>query len=311
MIGKDKVMSDAVLLGPFVGELYWEFARFAPMLPYLKNKKYKDKDVKFVVLTRKERFDLYGRYADILIPLNIPGDYEGGKQPNCFRLNELPHSEYQDYATKFMQLYKKRFNILEHIYPDVSKAQFVNKHQYSRKDMIFDYQPRKENYDLVESYLPEDKPIVVISPRYRNGFKRNWNGWIDFYNKLALDKSLLNKFNFIICGKQDEYIPDPKHRFYDMNDIEIGENSSLVGLLLVIMEKAFFTFGSQSAIPNISLIYKKEVLSFGCQKHLHTKTYNIKNTPITFFDDKQYNIPVDKVYHELKKLLLKKEKNKQ
>jgi len=32
-------MNKAVLFGPFVGELYWEFARFAPMLPYMKTNK--------------------------------------------------------------------------------------------------------------------------------------------------------------------------------------------------------------------------------------------------------------------------------
>ena len=309
MIGRNNVMKNAVLFGPFVGELYWEFARFAPMLPYMKNKKYKNEDVTFIVLTRSERFDLYGRYADILVPLKIPGDYKN-KQPNCFRLNELPYSNYIEYADKFKQVYEKRYKIIEHIYPNVTKAQFVNKNQFSRTKMIFDYKPRQENYDLVEMYLPNDKPIVVLAPRYRNGFKRNWNGWLEFYNKLGNDVNLLKKYNFIICGKRDEYIPDPKHRFFDMNDIQLGENSSLVGLLLVIMEKAFFTFGSQSAIPNISLIYEKDVLCFGCQKHLHTKTYNIKNTPITFFDDKQYKIDVNKVYHELKKLLLKKEKTK-
>lgn len=302
-------MENAVLFGPFVGELYWEFARFAPMLPYMKNKKYKNQDVKFIVLTREERFDLYGRYADVLIPLRIPGDYVD-KQPNCFRLNNLLHSDYQEYAKKFNQAYKRRYKIIEHIYPDVSKAQFVNKNQYSRTKMIFDYLPRKENYNLVDKYLPKDKPIVVLAPRFRKGFKRNWNQWPEFYDKLADDKILMENFNFIICGKEGEYVPDSKHRFYDMNDIDLGANSSLIGLLLVIMENSFFTFGSQSAIPNISLIYKKEVLCFGCQKHLHTKTYNIKNTPITFFDDRQYKIDVNKVFKELKKLLLKKEKTK-
>jgi hypothetical protein len=302
-------MDKAVLLGPFVGELYWEFARFAPMVPFMKNKKYKNQNVKYIILTRPERFDLYGKYADTLVPLKIPGDYEN-KQPNCFRLNNLLHSEYQNYAKKFKQVYSKKYNIIEHIYPDVSKAQFVNKNQYSRTKMIFDYQPRKENYDLVEEYLPEHKPIVVLAPRYRDGFKRNWNGWTDFYNKIFKDEVLMDKFTFVICGKKDEYVPDPEHRFHDMNDIELGDGSSLIGLLLVIMEKAFFTFGSQSAIPNISLMYKKDVLCFGCQRYLHTKTYNIRNTPITFFDDKQYKIEVNKVYRELKKLLMKKEKSK-
>ena len=59
---------DVVLMGPFVGEFYWEAGRFAPLLPAMRARKYKDRDVKYVVFTREERFDLYGKYADILIP---------------------------------------------------------------------------------------------------------------------------------------------------------------------------------------------------------------------------------------------------
>jgi hypothetical protein len=116
----------------------------------------------------------------------------------------------------------------------------------------------------------------------------------------------MDSFHFILCGKEGEYIPDPKHRFYDMNDMTVGKKSSLIGLLLVIMENAIFTFGSQSAIPNISLLYNVEVLEFGCQRSLHTNTYNIKKTPITFIDDKKYNIEVPKIYNNFRKLLIKK-----
>ena len=63
----------AVLMGPFVGELYWEGGRFAPMLPHMIQSEYKfKKDITYIILTRKERFDLYGKFADILVPLKIP-----------------------------------------------------------------------------------------------------------------------------------------------------------------------------------------------------------------------------------------------
>jgi len=54
----------AFLFGPFLGELSWEFYRFAPYAIYLKKH---NPDVNIIVLTRKERFDLYGIYADIII----------------------------------------------------------------------------------------------------------------------------------------------------------------------------------------------------------------------------------------------------
>ena len=296
----------AILFGPFVGELYWECGRFAPMLPFYKFLKYKNQHIKYIILTREERFDLYGKNADILIPLRIDGDYDE-RQPNCFRLNNFPRNEYHHIAKKFKDTYSEKYDIVEHIYPEVTKKQYVNKKQFNQSDMIFKFKPRNKNIILVENYIPSNKPIVILAPRFRKGFKRNWKRWPEFYDKLANDKVLMDNYNFIICGKKGEYIPDEKKRFYDMNDIQLeGSNTSLVGLLLVLMERAYFVFGSQSALPNIALLYKIPVLEFGCQRRYHTKSYNYFNTPITFIDDKKYNIEVERIFKEFKKLLRKK-----
>ncbi len=298
--------SYAVLMGPFVGELYWEGGRFAPMLPKMIQHEFKKrKDVTYIILTRKERFDLYGKFADILVPLRIPGDYQT-LSPNCFRLNGLKGRQYQEIATKFKQKYSKRFEIIKHIYPDISKKQYVNKNQYPRNKMKYIFSPRADNYRLVNEYLPNHKPVVVLAPRFRRGFKRNWIYWQKFYDKLWKRKDLLKDFTFVICGKKGEYKADTYDRFYDMNKIKLSEESSLVGILLVILEKAFFTFGSQSAIPNFSLLYGVDVLEFGCQKSLHTRTYNVRNTPITFIDDRNYKSDPAEMLNKLEKLLRRK-----
>jgi hypothetical protein len=294
----------AILFGPFVGELYWEIGRFAPMLPFYKFKKYKNQNIKYIILTRKERFDLYGENADILVSLKIEGDYQN-KNPNCFRLDGFNISKYSKLVNQFKKQYSNKYNIIEHIYPDISKKQFINKNQFNRKNMLFQYKPRNDNYILVNKFINNNKPNVILSPRYRKGFKRNWNKWPEFYNTLSNNEELMNNFNFIITGKPGEYIPDKKNRFYDMNNININDNSSLIGILLALMEKSIFVFGSQSAIPNIGLIYKKEVLEFGCQKLLHTKTYNIFNTPVTFIDNKNYDIDVKIIFKKFKQLLIK------
>ena len=44
-MGREK----AVLMGPFVGELYWEVARFAPMLPFMINKEFKNQNIKSII----------------------------------------------------------------------------------------------------------------------------------------------------------------------------------------------------------------------------------------------------------------------
>lgn len=296
---------NAFLMGPFVGELYWEAGRFAPMLPYFKSQ-YKNKNVTFIILTREDRFDLYGRHADILVPLRIPGDYNG-KLPECFRLQGLKVDEYEKIAIEFKNKYKEKFNIIKHIYPNIKKPQFQDKNQFRRNQMIFNFSPRKKNYELVDNFLNNHKkPIVVLAPRFRNGFKRNWKQWPIFYDKLASNNKLLNDFTFIVCGKKGEYLPDEKHRFLDMNDITLQDGASLVGILMVILEKSFFTFGSQSAIPNISLLYKVDVLEFGCQKSLHTKTYNVHNSPITFIEDRSYALSPKEALRRLEALLYRK-----
>jgi len=301
-------MEQAILMGPFVGELYWEAARFAPMLPYMMQKEFKGKDIKYVIFTREDRFDLYGNYADIFVPLRIEGDYST-LQPNCFRLNGLSNEQYQKMANKFNRKYSEKFKILKHVYPSIIKGQFLNKNQFRKEHMIFDYSPRLENYLLVESYIPNDKPIVVLAPRYRNGFKRNWKYWKEFYDML-FNSNLMSQFNFVVCGKRGEYIPDEKDRFFDINHIALNDNSSLIGILLVILEKAFFTFGSQSSIPNLSLLYKVEVLEFGCQKTFHTKTYNIFNTPITFIENRDYDLDPKVAFDKLNHILVKRMKGK-
>jgi len=294
---------DAVLLGPFVGEFYWEVARFAPLLPKMVNKEFKDQKITYIVFTREERFDLYGKYADILVPLRIKGDYEN-KFPNCFRLNSFSEEQYKKITLKFHKKYEKEYNIIKHITPFITKNQFLNKNQYPKNKLMFNYQPRSENYELVKKYLPRNhKQLIVLASRFRKGFRRNWDKWEEFYDLIYRDKQLMNRYNFIICGKQDEYIPDSKDRFLDINKMIVGDNSSLAGLLMVVLEKARLVCGSQSAIPNMGLLYKVEVLEFGCQKNLHTKTYNIHKTPIEFIVNKQYNIPAHKLFNRLKKKL--------
>lgn len=295
---------NAILMGPFVGELYWEAGRFAPLLPkmYRQNKK---NQPKYIILTRPDRFDLYGKFADILVPLRIPGDYDK-KYPECFRLLGLSLDEYNKIIKEFKEKYSKQYNIVKHLYPDIRKGKFVQKNQFPQSQMDFIFKPRSQNYQIVENFLPTDKPLVVLASRYREGFKRNWNHWTEFYDLIERDDTLMRDFNFIICGKKGEYIPDNKNRFFDLNQMTPSNKSSLIGLLLVVLQNAFFTFGSQSAIPNLSLLHKVDVLEFGCQKMYHTRTYNIHNSPITFIVDKKYNIAPLEIFSKLKTLLYQK-----
>jgi len=296
----------AILFGPFVGELYWECGRFAPILSHMVHSPKKEQDIKYIVLTREERFDLYGKHADILVPLKIPNDYTGKMQPDCFTLQNMKPGLYEELIKSFREKYEKKYKIIQHFFPVITKKRFADKNQFSRRKMHYVFSPRQENYNLIDKYVPSNKPLVVLAPRFREGFRRNWGRWQEFYDILYKDKFLMDTFQFIICGKKGEYIGDSHNRFLDMTKISLNKKSSLVGLLLVIMERAILTVGSQSAIPNISLLYKVEVLEFGNQQQLHTKTYNHFNSPITFINNPKYNIaPID-LLNKMRKLLKKK-----
>ena len=168
--------------------------------------------------------------------------------------------------------------------------------------MNYDYLPRKSNQEIIQKYM-NGKPVVILAPRYREGLKRNWSYWDQLYDMIWETKELIEKYNFIICGRYPDYIPDYKNRFLDINKMDQNINTSLIGLTIECMKKSILTIGSQSAIPNISLLFDVPVLEWGHQKYLHTVTYNIKNTKITFLEDLTYSISPKIIYHEIIKIL--------
>jgi hypothetical protein len=294
-------MKDAILFGPFLGELYWEFGRFVPHFIWKRKKQYKNKDVEFIVLTKPENFDMYGRYANILVPLRLKNN--DTYKPNCFRMDNLKEIDYFSIINTFKNQFKNRYNILETIYPDISKNQYSNKNQFTKDKMIYEYKPRLSNYELVNKYLTNDKPVIVLAPRYREGLKRNWPYWNDFYDLIIENEDLFNKYNFIICGRSPDYVPDNRNRFLDINFMNQNMNTSLIGLTMEFMKKSILTIGSQSAIPNISLLFGVHALEWGHQKQLHTINYNIRRTKVTFIEDMKYKISPKEVYKEMIRIL--------
>ena len=295
-------MKKAILFGPCIGEMYWEFGRFAPILNQ-KRKQYGD-DVTYIICTRPDRFDMYGDNCDILVPLTIQGDNDIYTQ-DCYGLSGYKGYEYL--IKTFYDSFKDEYKIIEHLYPDLGKSSGgkCNKNKYDLSKFTYDYKPRIENKILVDEFLPKnDKKNIVISPRFRKGIsKRNWPYWNDLYNKIDNDIELKDKYNFIICGKKPDYIVDIKDRFLDINDIKITNESSLIGLTIEILKRSCYTIGSQSAIPNVSLLFNVPVISWGNEKKLHTITYNVFNTKIDFIEDKNFRTPSKEIFKLMKRLL--------
>jgi len=145
----------AFLFGPFVGELCWEFFRFVPYAIYLKKH---HPGSRLIVLTRPSRFDLYGQYADIIVPLRLKND--SVLERDSFKLTGYKEENYYTIAKYFKQKFRKRYNIVKHSYPDVRMWRYKVKWQFPRDKMDYDFKPRKSNIELASRALRNKKGIV-------------------------------------------------------------------------------------------------------------------------------------------------------
>ena len=295
LVKKTKV----IVAGPCYGELFWEFFRFAPYIFAIKRD---NPELGLVVHTREERYDIYGEWADAFIPLQLPKI--DNMFPDCFRLTNLPPFEKIQIEMNALRQLTPKYDIIYCTRPDISDKEFCNKDQFPMQLRLFDYKVRKENIKLVDKMLDPNKPIIVLAPRFRKGFKRNWPYWNEFYDMIFFDKSL-ERFQFVVCGRTEEMYADPLKRFIDINDFDYPPNTSLIGVTMEILKRAKLTIGSQSAIPNISLIMGTPVLQWGNQKDLHTKTYNIYKTQVEFIEDMEFKLDPKIVFQKAKEFFEK------
>jgi hypothetical protein len=155
-----QMQDKAYLFGPFFGELSWEYFRFAPYAIYLKKI---SPDIKMIVLTRPSRFDLYGQYADILIPQRL--EKEETYNQSAFKLINYGDVLYETLARKYKMMYEKRYDILDHHYPDIGGWRYKVKWQFPRDRMDYNFIARKKNKEVVDSIIGDDK-IILSSREY-------------------------------------------------------------------------------------------------------------------------------------------------
>lgn len=198
----------AFIFGPFVGDLYWEAYRFAPYAISLVQRFPKHHIIAF---TRPEHFDLYGQYADILVPLVIP---KGMYVPQKFKLKAYPITEYRALVKYIRRVYENLFQVTEHFYPRVEGYLWKVKWQLPRKYMVYDFKPRKENTNIVEKFYGEFENIVLTTDPDVELDDYHVINMPDFIEDIypSLDKEstfigclieLLKKCEFVISDLQD------------------------------------------------------------------------------------------------------------
>jgi len=145
----------AILAGPFVGELFWEFFRFAPYAIHLKKN---SRRTKLIVLTRSSRFDLYGNHADVFVPLRLKDDVQ--LERDCFKLTGFAQENYYSVAKYFKEKFKKKYTVIKHIYPDIRGWRYKVKWQFPRNKMLYDFRPRAKNIDIAKRSMGNYKAIL-------------------------------------------------------------------------------------------------------------------------------------------------------
>jgi len=196
--------SDAILFGPFVGELCWEFYRFAPFAIYLKKKYPK---CKLVVLTRPSRFDIYGQHADILVPLRLKNDQD--LERDSFKLVGYREENYYRIAKYFKNKFKKRYNIAKHYYPDVRMWRYKVKWQFPRDEMDYDFLPRYKNNELAKRAFINNKGIFDTLALNRHIKHKDMIDSVDLVARLTNFVDDINSTTFggiIDCVKLAKYV---------------------------------------------------------------------------------------------------------
>lgn len=233
----------AYLVGPFIGTLQWEYMYFAP---YIINLMKNDPSKKFVVFTRSSRFDLYGSYADIFVPLKI--SYDRNHLQEGFTIKGFKQKDYESLMRAFIQKYKKRFKIVRKIiYPEISQFSYKVKWQFPKKEMDYDFNPRRVNKDIADKFVDGYNVFVNsstdnISKNLEVGeYKVKYsNEYINQVRDFVNDGRLSILGCFIEALKKVDFV--------------VGNMSSDIARLAILLKKPVITINEQLTDDEISLI---------------------------------------------------------
>lgn len=242
--------NNAYLFGPFFGELSWEYFQFAPYAIYVKKN---DAKSNLVVYTRPDRFDLYGQYADILVPLRI-------KNENYYKQTSFKLQGYDDLICEglnhmFASKYKKFFrNSVHHCVPDISSLRYNLKWQFPREKMDYDFRPRLLNRQYINKIF-NTKDVIVVDKEY-NYDNRNYN--IIHISDFNIEVQKVNNKNLTYLGCLIELIKIAKFTISDLK--------SDVGRLSILLKTPLIYPNREITLENVKLLNPLNTTIIDCDK---------------------------------------------
>jgi len=265
----------ANLFGPFVGSMSWEVYNFAPYAIHLKKE---NPATQLIVYTRPDRFDLYGSYADTLIPLRIKNDNKS--YHNKFSLKGLNQNNYDKMIRMVNRKYKPYRDIENHFYPNIPGNNYEVRWQFPRDKMDYNFKPRQSNETFLNKLIGDDKVIFIDL----SGFYLEES----FYFLTKLDK-LLDKKTCFVCYNPDNVDCEllfSSRKIINLHKYNHNENTSILGCSIIAIKKAVMTVAiNLSEISHLSLLLNKKLYLCRDYDPEFVKLINPKNTEIDLVDD--------------------------
>jgi len=253
-------MKELLLAGPFIGSLKYEYCYFVPYILFLKKNR---PDLELAVFTRPERFDLYGQYANYLVPLRLENDIE--KDQIFYKSKNFDNIDYELLVKKIYYMYSQRFDKIAHIYPNIKDFYYQVKCQFPRNRMLYDFQPREENRLEINNLLKNKSPILIILS------KNSSELFFKLDEVIKKNNELKNNYLFITDSDQTE-------NFYNINNLNIIQNSTSIGYITEIIKKSQLVVSKKNDITNLAILMGIPTVIIGKKSRI----FNPSNTEVTF-----------------------------
>lgn len=218
-------MRSNYLFGPFIGETIYELNYFVGHAIYLRKQ---NPNNRIIVLTRKENFDLYGKYATTLIPLPISDELESYK----FGCRNIMATLFDEIVRKFKMKYHNKIKISDHFYPNITTHLKDVKWYYPRNEIDFEFHPRPRNKIIAKDMCGKGKKFIISDFKHRFGIKISSHLMLPttyFFNDLDVSKVE----NVSTIGILIECIRMARYVYADID--------SLAGRLAMLMKKPLIT----------------------------------------------------------------------
>lgn len=242
------MISKNYLFGPFIGETIYELNYFVGHAIYLRKQNPKNK---IIVLTRKENFDLYGKYATTFLSLPLSKDLI----PHKFDCENIKVNLYDEITRRFSQKYINEIRIHDHFYPKIMTQLKDIKWYYPRDQINFDFKPRVGNQDIANDITNKYENIVISM--FNDTFKK-YEDYCIFPGSYIFSTLNIDKRNDIsLLGIMIELIRLSKYVYADID--------SVVGRLAMLLCKPLITKRDSLDVHDLNPINPYGSIVIGCE----------------------------------------------